>query len=85
VLHHSLVESITGNWNNFGDIAQAILEKTAAWYDISLPTDAAPIAGIIAAMPAHLDVAAGLAVLQQQGFTLISCNLRTLQMWQLTQ
>ncbi|MBN9927796.1 haloacid dehalogenase type II [Pantoea agglomerans] len=72
LLHHSLVESVTGNWNSFGDIAEAVLEMTAARYGVTLPKNATPIAEIIAAMPAHPDVAAGLTALQQQGFTLVA-------------
>ncbi|WP_422882739.1 haloacid dehalogenase type II [Pantoea agglomerans] len=72
LLYHSLVESVTGNWNTFGDIAEAVLEMTAARYGVTLPKNATPIAEIIAAMPAHPDVAAGLTALQQQGFTLVA-------------
>ncbi|MCL9653050.1 haloacid dehalogenase type II [Pantoea agglomerans] len=72
LLHHSLVESVTGNWNTFGDIAEAVLEMTAARYGVTLPKNATPIAEIIAAMPTHPDVAAGLTALQQQGFTLVA-------------
>lgn len=72
LLHHSLVESVTGSWNSFGDIAEAVLEMTAARYGVTLPKNATPIAEIIAAMPAHPDVAAGLTALQQQGFTLVA-------------
>lgn len=72
LLHHSLVESVTGSWHNFGDIAEAVLQMTATRYGITLPADATPLADIIAAMPAHPDVAAGLSALQQQGFTLVA-------------
>lgn len=72
LLHHSLVESVTGSWHNFGDIAEAVLQMTTTRYGITLPADATPLADIIAAMPAHPDVAAGLSALQQQGFTLVA-------------
>jgi len=72
LLHHSLVESVTGSWHNFGDIAEAVLQMTATRYGITLPADATPLADIIAAMPAHPDVAAGLSALQHQGFTLVA-------------
>lgn len=72
LLHHSLVESVTGSWHSFGDIAEAVLKMTAARYGVTLPADATPLADIIAAMPAHPDVAAGLSALQQQGFTLVA-------------
>ncbi|MCD2358760.1 haloacid dehalogenase type II [Pantoea sp. MHSD4] len=72
LLHHSLVESVTGSWHNFGDIAEAVLQMTATRYGITLPADATPLADIIAAMPAHPDVASGLSALQQQGFTLVA-------------
>jgi 2-haloacid dehalogenase len=72
LLHHSLVESVTGSWHSFGEIAEAVLEMTAARYGVTLPKNAAPLAEIIAAIPAHPDVFAGLTALQQQGFTLVA-------------
>ncbi|MGK3143634.1 haloacid dehalogenase type II [Pantoea sp. C2G6] len=72
VLHHSLVESVSGSWHNFGEIAEAVLAMTAARYGVTLPENATPLADIIASMPAHPDVAAGLAALRQQGYTLVA-------------
>lgn len=72
LLHHSLVESVTGSWHSFGDIAEAVLEMTASRYGVTLPKNATPLAQIIAAMPAHPDVLTGLTALQQQGFTLVA-------------
>lgn len=72
VLHHSLVESVTGSWHSFGDIAETVLKMTASRYGVTLPEEATPLADIIAAMPPHPDVAAGLTALQQQGFTLVA-------------
>jgi len=72
LLHHSLVESVTGSWNTFGDIAEAVLEMNAARYGVTLPKNATPLTEIIAAMPAHPDVAAGLTALKQQGFILVA-------------
>lgn len=72
VLHHSLVGTVTSSFHNFGDIAEAVLEMTAARYGITLPEEATPLAEIIAAMPAYPDVARGLTALQQQGYTLVA-------------
>lgn len=72
LLHHSLVESVTSSWHSFGEIAEAVLKMTAARYGVTLPKNAMPLAEIIAAMPAHPDVSAGLTALQQQGFTLVA-------------
>ncbi len=72
LLHHSLVESVTGSWRSFGEIAEAVLSMTAARYDIALRPDPTPLADIIASMPAHPDVAEGLSALSQQGFTLVA-------------
>ncbi|HBV90463.1 MAG TPA: haloacid dehalogenase type II [Pantoea sp.] len=72
LLHHSLVESVTGSWHSFGDIAEAVLKMTAARYGVTLPAHPTPLADIIAAMPAHPDVAAGLTALKQQSFTLVA-------------
>jgi len=72
VLHHSLVGTVTGSFHSFGDIAEAVLEMTAARYGITLSEAASPLAEIIAAMPAYPDVANGLTALQQQGYTLVA-------------
>lgn len=72
LLHHSLVESVTGSWHSFGDIAEAVLHMTAARYAITLSPAPAALAEVIAAMPAWPDVAQGLTALQQQGFTLVA-------------
>jgi len=72
LLHHSLVESVTGSWHSFGEIAEAVLAMTAARYGVTLPKNATPLAEIIAAMPVHPDVFVGLTALQQQGFTLVA-------------
>lgn len=72
LLHHSLVESVTGSWHSFGDIAEAVLEMTAARYAITLLPDPATLADTIASMPAWPDAAKGLSKLQQQGFTLVA-------------
>ncbi|MCX3308728.1 haloacid dehalogenase type II [Pantoea vagans] len=72
LLHHSLVESVTGSWHSFGEIAEAVLEMTATRYGVTLPGEATPLSEIIAAMPAHPDVSEGLTALQQRGFTLVA-------------
>lgn len=72
LLHYSLVESVTGSWHSFGDIAEAVLNMTAERYDITLTEDPVSVADVLASMPAHSDVAEGLSALKQQGFTLIA-------------
>lgn len=72
LLHHSLVESVTGSWHSFGEIAEAVLQMTAARYGIALREASTSVAQALAAMPAYPDVAEGLASLRQQGFTLVA-------------
>ena len=58
LLHYSLVETVTGSWHRFGDIAEAVLDE--------------PLSAVLASLPAHPDVARGLSALSQQGFTLVA-------------
>lgn len=72
LLHYSLVETVTGSWHRFGDIAEAVLEMTAERYGISLAESDEPLSAVLASLPAHPDVARGLSALSQQGFTLVA-------------
>lgn len=72
LLHHSLVETVTGSWNSFGEIAEAVLSMTAERYGITLTDDAVSVAEVLASMPAHPDAAEGLSSLRQQGFILVA-------------
>jgi len=72
LLHHSLVESVTGSWHSFGEIAEAVLQMTAERYGLTLRDSNVSVAEMLAAMPAHPDAAGGLAALSQQGFTLVA-------------
>lgn len=72
LLHHSLVESVTGSWHSFEDIAEAVLNMTAERYGITLTEDKVSVAEVLASMPAHAEVAEGLSALSQQGFILVA-------------
>lgn len=70
LLHHSLVETVTGSWRSFGEIAEAVLSMTAERYGIPLSEDAVSVGEVLASMPPYDDVAEGLASLSHQGFCL---------------
>lgn len=72
LLHHSLVESVTGSWHSFGEIAEAVLTMTAERYGITLTEERVSVAETLAAMPAHPDAAEGLSALRKQGFSLVA-------------
>ncbi|WP_289366767.1 haloacid dehalogenase type II [Pantoea stewartii] len=72
LLHYSLVESVTGSWHSFGDIAEAVLQMTAERYGITPLPDATSLADALSAMPAFPDVADGLSALKSHGLTLVA-------------
>ena len=72
LLHYSLVESATGSWHSFGEIAEAVLQMTAERYGITLRDDGRSVAETLAAMPAHSDAADGLSALRNMGYTLVA-------------
>ncbi|WP_075181802.1 haloacid dehalogenase type II [Pantoea sp. 1.19] len=72
LLHYSLVDSVTGCWHPFGDIAEAVLQMTAERYGVSLAAADRPLASVLATLPVHPDVPPGLALLRQRGYTLVA-------------
>ncbi|GAB4182096.1 MAG: haloacid dehalogenase type II [Wenzhouxiangellaceae bacterium] len=79
MLHYSLVETLTGQYRDFGEIGVAALLMVAEKEGIELAEDEAErlIVGTITALPAHADVKPGLASLGDQGFTLVSLTNST--------
>lgn len=74
MLHHSLVDTVTERYHDFGTIGVNALLMVAETHDIELTEEAArdAIATPLQNLPAHPDVVAGLKALKAQGYTLIS-------------
>lgn len=74
MLHYSLVETLTGEHHNFGEIGAAALMMVAEQQSIELTYDDA-LASVIEpleSLPPHADVAPGLEALSKQGFQIVS-------------
>lgn len=74
MLHHSLVDTTTGRYHDFGTIGVAALQMVAESNGIKLSKEQAQAAIIPAfgKLPPHPDVLAGLQALKKQGFTLVT-------------
>lgn len=74
MLHYSLVETLTGNFHDFGQIGAAALVMVAESQDIELDPDVArqTIVGTITKLPAHSDVVPALKALSANGFRVVS-------------
>lgn len=74
MLHHSLVESATGRYHDFGQVGVAALQMVAEANDIPITAEQArtAIATPLLTLPPHSDVKAGLQALKDQGYTLVS-------------
>lgn len=74
MLHHSLVVSATGEYESFGDIGVAALQMVAEINGIEIKKEEAKTAILtpLRSLPAHPDVAEGLAALKAQGYKLVT-------------
>jgi len=74
MLHHSLVESATGNYHDFGTVGTAALLMVARTNGITLSEEQARAAIVtpLRQLPPHPDVRAGLEALKAQGYTLVT-------------
>ncbi|WP_373888859.1 haloacid dehalogenase type II [Paraglaciecola chathamensis] len=74
MLHHSLVTTVTGDYQDFGKIGVAALMMVAQNNDIEITEEQAvtAIKTPLLSLPAHPDVKAGLKALKEQGFKLVS-------------
>jgi len=73
VLRNSLVSTVTGIYNDFGNIAGASLDMTAQQHKVDLSEeDRGAIMGTIRSLPAHPDVVPGLEKLKSAGFRLVT-------------
>ena len=74
MLHYSLVETLTGNYHDFGQIGSAALMMVADSQGIELDSEEAraAIAGTITKLPAPPDVVPALKALKAKGFHVVS-------------
>ena len=74
MLHHSLVVSATGDYNSFGNIGVAALQMVAEINGIDITQEEAKksILTPLRSLPAHPEVAEGLAALKAQGYKLVT-------------
>jgi len=74
MLHHSLVETLTGKYHDFSEIGVATLQMLAESNGIKLSQKDAKraIIPVIGNLPPHPDVVEGLKSLKAQGFLLVS-------------
>jgi 2-haloacid dehalogenase len=73
LLHYSLVETVSGNHEDFSKIAKATFEMTAAKFKKVIPEDEiTAVLGLIKKLPAHQDSAQALQTLKNQGFQLVA-------------
>jgi 2-haloacid dehalogenase len=81
MLHHSLVVSATGEYQSFGNIGVAALEMVAENNDIAISHEQARTAIVtpLRSLPAHPDVAEGLAALKTQGYKLVTLTNSSLE------
>ncbi|PHQ29163.1 MAG: haloacid dehalogenase type II [Leeuwenhoekiella sp.] len=69
LLHYSLVETTTGNHEDFSKIAKATFEMTALKFKKVVPEEEIEsILGLIKKLPPHPDTVEALQVLKQKGF-----------------
>ena len=71
LLHYSLVETTTGNHEDFSKIAKATFEMTALKFKKVVPEEEIEsILGLIKKLPPHPDTVEALQILKQRGFRL---------------
>ncbi|MFG0267264.1 MAG: haloacid dehalogenase type II [Rhodopirellula sp. JB055] len=74
MLHYSLVETLSGEYHDFGEIGTAALMMVAQREGIVLDRETAKAAIVtpLRSLPAHTDVREGLQRLSEQGYRLVS-------------
>lgn len=81
MLHHSLVISAVGEYDSFGNVGVAALQMVAEINDIEITKEDAQKAILtpLRSLPAHPDVAQGLAELKAQGYKLVTLTNSSLK------
>ncbi|MBH0038441.1 haloacid dehalogenase type II [Pseudoalteromonas sp. SWN166] len=74
MLHHSLVDTVSGSYHDFGQIGVASLLMVAQNNNIDITSEQAKTAIVtpLLTLPPHSDVKEGLAKLRAQGYKLVS-------------
>ncbi len=73
MLHYSLVETVSGNYREFGEIGAAVMTMVARDHGMELSMeDAKEAIKPITSLPAHDDVKAGLQTLKDAGYRMIT-------------
>jgi len=74
MLHYSLVETLSGNYHSFGEIGTAALMMVAESQGIELENQDAKVAVVtpLQSLPPHHDVSAGLKMLSEDDFRVVS-------------
>lgn len=74
MLHYSLVDTLTDNYHDFGEIGAAALMMVAESHEIELDPETArqSIVEAITTLPAHADVVSTLEALAVNGFRIVS-------------
>lgn len=71
LLHYSLVERVTGQYHNFSEIAEAVMDMVSAYYGKEMPQPTKKeILSKMGELPPHDDVKEGLQTLREAGFRL---------------
>ncbi|MBQ4832241.1 haloacid dehalogenase type II [Pseudoalteromonas sp. MMG010] len=74
MLHHSLVDTVSGSYHDFGQIGVAALSMVAKNNNIAITNEQAKTAIVtpLLSLPPHADVKAGLTQLKAMGYKLVS-------------
>jgi len=75
VLHYSLVENVTGKHHDFSEIGKAVMHMTVEAFSRNIPkTQQMELVAMMKTLPAHPDVAPGLAKLKQAGYRMVALS-----------
>jgi len=77
LLHYSLVDTVTDNYHDFGEIGKAVLQLTADKMEVSLPEEKLQelmqeVGQMMRNLPPYDDVKDGLKALQQAGYRMVT-------------
>lgn len=71
LLHYSLVDRVTGQYHNFSEIADAVMDMVSAYYGKPMPQPKKKeILSKMGELPPHEDIKEGLQKLKEAGFRL---------------
>ncbi|MEB8329111.1 haloacid dehalogenase type II [Flavobacteriaceae bacterium KMM 6897] len=80
LLHYSLVESISGKYQDFGKIGAATLKMTAEKFDKQISDGKIKdVLSLIKKLPPHPDVVQGLTLLKNNGIKMVALTNGTLE------